>query len=119
MEKIGIKFLITILLITGVFTTPVLAQVMTSPNFKMQQDSINFGGGDANSENFRIEDTVGEVATGYSESDNFILHAGYQQMKIAYIALTIPVATTLLACYFWSYWWHSNRLIFCPSDNGQ
>lgn len=96
MERAGIKILIITTVLTGVLTTPVLAQVMTSTNFKMQQDSINFGGGYATSENFGMEDTAGEVATGYSESDSFVLHAGYQQMKIAYISLTVPVSTKLL-----------------------
>ena len=98
MERAGIKILIITTVLTGVLTTPVLAQVMTSTNFKMQQDSINFGGGYATSENFGMEDTAGEVATGYSESDSFILHAGYQQMDYEdkFLSLTVPGAITLL-----------------------
>lgn len=92
MESKGIKILICTTILTGVFVTPVLAQVMTSTNFKMQQDSINFGGGYATSENFKMEDTVGEVATGYSENDNFVLHAGYQQIDCddKFLSLTTP-----------------------------
>ncbi|HRY36905.1 MAG TPA: hypothetical protein P5230_03465 [Candidatus Magasanikbacteria bacterium] len=61
----------------------------------MQQDSINFGGGYSNSDSFQEEDSMGEIATGYSSSTNFILHAGYQQMKTAFIALSAPSSTTL------------------------
>lgn len=93
MVKAGMKILIITTILTGVFSTPVLAQVMTSTNFKMQQDSINFGGGYSNSDSFQEEDSMGEIATGYSSSTNFILHAGYQQMKSSFIALAVPTGT--------------------------
>jgi hypothetical protein len=58
----------------------VSAQVMTSSNYSIQSDSINFGGGQSNSSTYKIEDTLGEVGTGDSSSSNYNLHAGYQQM---------------------------------------
>ncbi len=70
---------------------------MTSTNFKIKSDSINFSGGYSSSTNFQIEDTLGEVATGYSSSTSFLLHAGYQQMDVEkYLTLTAPDAVTLL-----------------------
>jgi hypothetical protein len=64
------------------------AQVMQSSNFKMQSDSINTGGEPSASNNYRLEDTAGEVATGESSSSNFILKAGYQQMRSVYLSLS-------------------------------
>lgn len=90
-------FLTALLLITGVFITPVFGQVMESSNWKISQDSINFGGGWSASDNYTMEDTYGEIATGWSYSDDYSLHAGYQQMDVeTYISLTMATATTML-----------------------
>jgi len=87
----------SLLLITGVFITPVFGQVMESSNWKISQDSINFGGGWSASDNYTMEDTYGEIATGWSYSDEYSLHAGYQQMdQETYISLTMATATTML-----------------------
>jgi hypothetical protein len=64
------------------------AEVMSSSNFKMQSDSINPGGDLSDSENYRMEDTLGELATGNGSSTNFNLRAGYQQMQSSYISLS-------------------------------
>jgi hypothetical protein len=64
------------------------AEVMSSSNFKMQSDSINSGGELSNSSNFRMEDTVGELATGNGSSTNYNLRAGYQQMQEVYLSLS-------------------------------
>lgn len=92
------RFLIIALSIflTGAFVAPVFGYVAESTNFRLQQDSVNFGGGWGESDNFTEEDSLGEIATGWSYSDNFSLHAGYQQMEESYISLSAPDSTTLL-----------------------
>ena len=65
------------------------AEVMTSSNFSIERDSINFGGGYASSTNYQQESTFGEIATGNSSSTNFSLEAGYQQMGESYISLSL------------------------------
>ena len=64
------------------------AQVMQSTNYRIQSDSINFGGGLSTSSSYTLESTAGEIATGDSSSATYNLHAGYQQMQEVYIALT-------------------------------
>ena len=88
---------ITIILIaTGVFITPVFGEEMQSNTWMIEQDSINFGGGYAAGANYISEDTLGEVATGWSYADDYSLHAGYQQMDTeTYIALTIDSSTVM------------------------
>jgi hypothetical protein len=71
------------------------AQVRTSPNYQLEQDSINVGGGLGQSANFRLEDTVGEVATGRATSTNFELRAGYQQLGEVFISITGAAPVTL------------------------
>lgn len=92
------KRFFTILIIAFVFmaNSPFLfAEMMSSPNYKIQSDSANFGGGLSNSSNYRIEDTVGEVATGESSSANYKLKAGYQQMHEVYLAMTNAADVTM------------------------
>lgn len=77
------------LLLTFFFDVNVsFAQVMTSTTYKIQSDSVNFGGGLSNSSNYTSESTFGEVATGESNSTNYGIKAGYQQMVDVYIAMT-------------------------------
>ncbi len=69
---------------------PALAYVMESSNYRIQSDSLNIGGSLGTSENYKIEDTVGEIATGPSESSSYKLKAGYQQMQEVYLSISSP-----------------------------
>lgn len=64
------------------------AQVRTSPNYQLQSDSINVGGGFSSSTNYQQESTVGEIATGVGTSSNYQLRAGYQQMQEVFLSMT-------------------------------
>jgi hypothetical protein len=77
------------------FSQSVLAQVMNSGSYSIQSDSINFGGGQSSSTNYRSESTFGEVATGESQSTSFALRAGYQQMQEVYLAIAAISDVTL------------------------
>ena len=65
------------------------AQVRTSPNYQLQSDSINIGGGFSSSTNYVQESTVGEIATGPSNSSSYRLRAGYQQMQEVFMSLAV------------------------------
>ncbi len=64
------------------------AEVMSSSNFKLESDSINFAGNRSASGSYIIEDTLGELATGISSSTNYTMKAGYQQVGIVTISVT-------------------------------
>ncbi len=64
------------------------AQVMTSTNYEIQSDSVNFGGGYSSSSNYVLESTAGEVGSGVASSTSYSLYAGYQQMQETYIAVS-------------------------------
>ena len=66
------------------------AQVMSSPSYQLQSDSVNTGGGFSSSTNYIQESTVGEIATGPSDSTTFSLRAGYQQMQEVFLSLSTP-----------------------------
>lgn len=72
----------------------VLAQVATSTNYKIIQDSINYGGGYSTSTNYGTEDTLGEAGTGYSTSTNYLMQAGYQQARDeGFISISLSAAS--------------------------
>lgn len=75
--------------------TPALSQVMESSTYRIRADSVNFGGALSESSSYALEDTLGEIATGESESTTYKLKAGYQQMVVAAIAITSPSDVTM------------------------
>jgi len=88
-----IFFILTVAVTLG--ANPIFAAVMNSSNYSIQSDSINFGGGNSSSANFRNESSFGELAVGVSGSANFNLKAGYQQMSQSYLALSTQADVTL------------------------
>lgn len=70
------------LLLTGIlffrlYSPEVLA--MSSTNYKIFWDSINIGGDDAGSStNYKLKDTLGDLATGQANSADYSLQAGYR-----------------------------------------
>jgi len=73
------------------------SQVMESTSYKIRSDSVNFGGGLGTSVSYTTEDSVGEIATGPSESSTYRLRAGYQQMQETSIAITSPADIAMSA----------------------
>jgi hypothetical protein len=90
-----ITTLIVVAASAGFYSFPVAAQVMQSSSYQIESDSINIGGGLASSTNYAIEDTVGEQATGESNSSSYRLRAGYQQMQEVYLAITAAADVTM------------------------
>ena len=70
--------------------------LMQSANYKIEKDSINFGGTDgSSSDSYLLNDTMGEIGTGFSESDTYQIDAGYRQMSETYLAITSPADVTM------------------------
>jgi len=69
--------------------------VMSSTNYVIQSDSVNNSGVRSVSSSYRIEDTVGEIATGESSSSNYKLKAGYQQMQETFLAVSAAADVTM------------------------
>ncbi len=74
----------------AVFVNNAYGQAMSSPSYKIQSDSLNFGGNRSASGSYSMEDTLGEVATGISSSTNYAMLAGYQQMQSASLSVVPP-----------------------------
>lgn len=63
---------------------------MQGSAYKIQSDTINFGGADSSSTNYKLNDTLGEVGTGDSNSTNYYAHAGFWQMQESFISISSP-----------------------------
>lgn len=85
----------SLIIFSVLFSFSVLAEEMTSDNYIIQADSINPGGVLATTSNYQIRDTIGEQATGVSDSDNYSTKAGYQQMHEVSIAISAPSDITM------------------------
>jgi len=71
------------------------AQVMQSNSYRIESDSVNFGGGRGTSASYTLEDTAGEVGSGISDSASYRLSAGYQHTLVDYISLTSATNVTM------------------------
>ena len=88
-SKYFIILAVTIIFSFG-FYHDLIALSMQSSTYKIQSDSVNFGGATSSSTTYTLDDTLGEVSTGDSNSANYYMHAGYWQMQEGYIAITTP-----------------------------
>jgi hypothetical protein len=73
-----------------VFSKNIFADYMQSTTYKMESDSLNFGGVDSSSPSYSLIDTLGEVGTGDLNSTNYGIHAGFLQSEGSYIAVSGP-----------------------------
>lgn len=86
-RSISISFVVTFVVLAFATNMDWVSAVgMSSQNYNIESDSINFGGGLSESASYTLESTAGEVATGDSSSASYNLYAGYQQMHQTYIA---------------------------------
>ncbi|MFA5926341.1 MAG: hypothetical protein WC831_05475 [Parcubacteria group bacterium] len=66
---------------------------MSSGSYKINADSINFGGAASSSETYKLNDTLGEIATGESASGTYKMNAGFWYMVNTYLTLTVDSHT--------------------------
>ncbi len=81
-SKINFKAILAVYIFISLLSTPiyiVYAQVMTSTTYKLQSDSVNFGGVRSNSTSYKTEDTIGEISTGNITGTTYNASIGYQQ----------------------------------------
>ena len=85
------------LLVSFSFALPgnTLADFMQSGTYKIESDSLNDAGADSSSSSYRLNDTLGEVGTGDSNSSTYYMHAGYLQMQESYISISSPTNLAL------------------------
>lgn len=62
---------------------------MESETYKINADSINLGGLSGSSENYNLNDTLGEVIIGEGSSASYKTKAGLQYMVNTYLSLTV------------------------------
>lgn len=80
------------MLMIGLAATPAFSAVMSSTNYIIERDSINFGGGLSTSSSYVSESTFGESGTGSTTAASYNLNAGYQQMDETTLSITVSGA---------------------------
>jgi hypothetical protein len=96
-RDIGIPALASCIMTIMIFASVLMtsAQVRQSSSYRIEADSVNFGGGLSTSTNYSLESTAGEIATGESASASFSLKAGYQQMTNNFISISAAPSVTM------------------------
>lgn len=84
------KYIGTAIISLCVGTSLAHAYVAAGTNYRLQFDSINFGGGLSSSANYTQESTFGEVSSGELTGTTYNIKAGYQQMAASSISITSP-----------------------------
>lgn len=95
MMMTSVFVMVCLILVVSLAPAIIHAEPMSSSNYKIQSDSMNFGGVRSGSATYSLEDTLGEVATGVSSSTNYTMSAGYQQMQSSYISISSAANVTL------------------------
>ncbi len=72
-----------------------LAAAASSANYRIEADSLNFGGLLSTSPSYRLEDTAGEITSGDSSSASYKIRAGYRTMLGSAITISAPSNLTL------------------------
>lgn len=98
LKKSNYIIILTLIFISlFIFSRNILADYMQGTTYRIQSDSLNFGGVSSSSTTYKLNDSLGEVGTGNSNSGTYYLHAGFWQMQESYIAITSPPDLTLPA----------------------
>jgi len=90
-----IKIIIIFCVIINLAAGQVLA-LMQSENFNIRADSLNIGGTDEGSANYRVQETIGETGSGESQSANYKINSGLPpMMEEGMISITTPADVTM------------------------
>jgi hypothetical protein len=84
-------------LVVFFISSNIFAAQMQSSNYVIQSDdSLTSSGNDSASVNYKFSDTMGEFSTGLTDSTNYGLAAGYQEMQQFSITVSSPGDLTML-----------------------
>lgn len=84
------SFLIAILFIA----IPILVLAVTeSANYKITVDNFGFAGDDGSSENYNLQDTIGEPIVGIGTSENYETQSGFWYMENVLMSVVLDTTT--------------------------
>jgi hypothetical protein len=78
------------MVVVGILAVPSLVfSAMSSTNYYLYADSVDFGGGVGTSTNYSLQESMGGYAVGISTSTNFEVRAGFQSAEIGSLSLSL------------------------------
>ncbi len=81
--------IIALIIATTLAVPSLVLAAMSSTNYYIYADSIDFGGGVGTSTSYNLQDTVGGYAIGIGTSTSYQVRAGYQAAEIGSLSLTL------------------------------
>jgi hypothetical protein len=94
-NSIILYIVLTVFVLNTIYGANYVLGQMSGGTYKIQSDSINFGGSRSSSAIYTGEDTGGEIATGDSASTNYKVKAGFQQMQDVYLSVSSASSVNL------------------------
>jgi hypothetical protein len=84
------------LMIFIIFSIGMEVFAMSSTKYRIDTDSINFGGTDnSSSSQFFLSDTYGEIGSGVSSSSRYAISSGYRMLQSSYISISTVADITM------------------------
>lgn len=87
-KTLRFAMLVFLFILASASVSPQLNAQMAGTAYKIPLDSINVGGRDGSSGAYSLFDTVGEIATGDSNSASYGLNAGFIGAQLTYLAIS-------------------------------
>ncbi len=81
--------IIALIIISALAVPSLVLAAMSSTNYYIYADSIDFGGGVGTSTSYGLQDTLGGYAVGISTSTSYQVRAGYQAAEIGTLSLLL------------------------------
>lgn len=81
--------IIALIIIFALAIPSLVLAAMSSTNYYIYADSIDFGGGVGTSTSYSLQDTLGGYAVGINTSTSYQVRAGYQAAEIGTLSLTL------------------------------
>ena len=90
------KIFLVLSTLLALFPSTVLAQRFSSPSYLINWGNFNLTSGSKTSPNYRLTDTVGQNAPGYSEGDGMAVKAGFQYIYDTFDYLNFTIDKLLI-----------------------
>lgn len=91
-----ISKIIAFLAVVALVFPGIVFGAMSSTNYFIYADTVDFGGGVGTSTNYNIQDSIGGYATGISTSTNFEIRAGYESAVMGILSLDLDSSSVNL-----------------------
>lgn len=84
-----INKIIALIAVVALVAPGIVFGAMSSTNYFIYADTVDFGGGVGTSTSYNLQDSLGGYAVGISTSTNYQIRAGYQSAQLGFLSLDL------------------------------